>query len=215
MTEEQTKGVLGFIYAAFPREKASGQTVAVFVAGLADMEADCVKQAAMEWVRDHRFPPSLAELRSRAKDLQDSRRGVAQGQQAAALPPGTSNLAKHQAQIANAQAWALGLIDDETRILESARIYAEMSPIPSDGADVMAAAESAVDELRRRREARGGQQTGTMGSALRSVTQRMATRSQPVRFPDPPPEGGTKSHAGPAARQRRQATADGPWWDGN
>lgn len=191
MTEDETKVVLGFIYAAFPREKASGQTVAVFIAGLADMDTDCVKQAAMEWVRDHKFPPALAELRGRAKELQDSRRDVLRAERAtAALPAGGRNEAKDRALLANIQAWSMGLIDDETMMREGARINAEVEPIPSDAAEYTALIEADIAAMKARRAANDGKPTRNMGSALRGAAAQVATASRAPRFPTPPRDAG-------------------------
>ena len=208
MTGDEAKGVLGFIYAAFPREKASGQTVAVFIAGLADMDTDCVKQAAMEWVKEHRFPPSLAELRGRAKELQDSRRAIAQTQQAtAALPAGSDNERKQRLQVENLTAWSNGLIDTATMLRDGAQIYAHEEPIPSDGAEVIAAAEEAIATLRKA-------EPGPLMRHLYGAVGQVATTSRAPHFPTPPPDAGSAGGRRTPPQRRKRNTQDA-WWEGN
>lgn len=213
MTDAEVGEVLALIYAAYPRTESSKQTIRVFTIGLSDMDADCAKAAAVEWVRDHKWPPSLAELRWRAKDLQDSRRGVSRTQQAAkALPAGSGNDAKARAQIANIAAWQEGLIDDETRMRDSARIYAEMEPIPSDGPEVMAATEAEIEALRERRAANGGNPVGAMAGQLRGAVGRMAPRSNGTRSPTPQPGAGPAGGRKDQPRRRRRSGSS-RWWD--
>lgn len=200
MTAQEVAEVLAFVYSAFPRYECSKQTAETFAIAMADMDYDFVKQAAVDWVRDHNFPPSVSQLRGRAKELQDSRRGIARTQATtAALPAGQGNDAKTRAQLANLQAWQQGLIDTETMMRDGARIYAEMPPIPSDAAEVMAAADTQVEALRKRRAA-NGDPAGNVAGPLRSAAGRLVSGARTSPEDDPIPYAHRRRRGGTGRR---------------
>ncbi len=150
MTEREVGEVLALIYAAYPRERSSEQTIQVFVAGLVDMDAAPVREAAQDWVREQRWPPSLADLRTKAQDIQAQERARAETERRL-LPPGCPTgdaERKAKLQIANIQAWLRGEIDTAAMIRRSATIYADDPPCPVDGLEVVAEAEDGIERLR-------------------------------------------------------------------
>ncbi len=150
MTEREVGEVLALIYAAYPRERSSEQTIRVFAAGLADMEAAPVRRAAQDWVREQKWPPSLADLRARAQDIQAQERVHADTERLL-LPPGRPTgdaERKAKLQIANIQGWLKGEIDTAAMMRNAATIYADEPPWPVDGLEVVAAAEDDIERLR-------------------------------------------------------------------
>lgn len=180
MTKAEVASLLAFVYAAYPRASLAQETAAVFAAGLADVDAECARQAAIEWVREHSQPPTLAHIRTRAKDLEAARREEAATQQRlAALPAGRGsaprvNDVKVRMLLDNMRAWRDGRISTAQMLREGARIYARVPPIPSDGEDEIRAAEALIADLGLE-EDQPKAPSGLAGTALSAIVSRRVT----------------------------------------
>ena len=82
MTPDQTKDTLRMLAAAYPAQRQRMTTddvramVAVYIAGLADLDYDRVRAAVDRLVKSSRFIPTIAEIREAAVDVaHGARRG--------------------------------------------------------------------------------------------------------------------------------------------